>query len=90
MRLFGQSTLDKNAHLSQTVAIVLKSFIRHGGYIQSFVGLMSQCEGMHNAVKAGNVAALERKSLAVCRKQAASSSRSLTWDTVVLTHCFKG
>lgn len=30
---------------------------------------MSQCEGMYTAVKAGNVTALERKSLAVFRKR---------------------
>lgn len=51
-----------------SVAIALKPFIRHGDHNQAFVRLMSQCEGMHNAVKAGNVAALERKSPAVLRK----------------------
>lgn len=57
---------------------MLKPFISNGGYIQPFVGVMSQNEGMCNAVEAGNVAALGRKSLAVFRKHAASSSRSLT------------
>lgn len=38
----------------------------------SFVQQMSQCEGMQNVVKAGNVAALGRKSLTVFRKQAAA------------------
>lgn len=55
---------------------VLISFIKQGDYIESyqcrfFVGLMSQCEGMHNTVKAGNVTALERKSRSVFRKHAA-------------------
>lgn len=58
-----------------------KPFISNGGYIRPFVGVMSQNEGMCNVVEAGNVAALGRKSLAVFRKYAASSSRSLTRNT---------
>lgn len=61
-----------------------KSFIRHEGYIRPFVGIMSQNEGMCNVVEAGNVAALGRKSLAVFRNYAASSSRSLTLNTSVI------
>lgn len=53
---------------TMSAAIALQPFIRHGDHNQAFVRLMSQCEGMHNAVKAGNVAALERKSQAVLRK----------------------
>lgn len=48
---------------------------------------MSQCEGMHDAVKAGNVTTSERKRPAVFRKHAAS--RALTWNTVMTTHCLK-
>lgn len=61
-----------------------KPFISNGGYIRPFVGIMSQNEGMCSVVEAGNVAALGRKSLAVFRKYAASSSRSLTWNTSVI------
>lgn len=64
---------------------MLQHFIRNGAYIQPFVGVMSQNERMRNVVEAGNVAALGRKSLAVRRKPAASSSRSLAWNTSVIT-----
>lgn len=67
--------------------LMWKLFISNGGYIQPFVGVMSQNEGICNEVEAGNVAALGRKSLAVFRKYAASSSRSLTWNTSVTTDC---
>lgn len=77
-----------------SVAVKLKSFIKHGDYFQSYqfflvVWQMSQCEGMHDSVKAGNVTASERKRLTVLRKCAASSSRALTWNTFVTTQCFK-
>lgn len=39
---------------------------------ESFVQQMSQCEGMQNVVRTGNVAALGRKSLTAFRKQVAS------------------
>lgn len=61
-----------------------KSFISHEDCTWPFVGIMSQNEGMCNVVEAGNVAALGRKSLAVLRKYAAFSSRSLTWNTSVI------
>lgn len=41
--------------------LMWKPFISNGGYIQPFVGVMSQNEGMCNVVEAGNVAALGRK-----------------------------
>lgn len=46
-----------------------------------FVGLVTRCEGSHNAVKSGNVTASERKGLMLFRKLAASGSRALTWNT---------
>lgn len=51
---------------------------------------MSQCEGMQNVVKAGNVAALGRKSLAVFRKQAASPLKIFDLDHRFQTAAFCG
>lgn len=48
--------------------------------IVSLLALMSQCEGMYDAEKAGNVTALGRKGPSVFRKHAAPSGRALTWS----------
>lgn len=76
-----QCTLDLNISFSPLMlCAACRPVIRHWSYIKHFevdpreccVQQVSQCEGMLNVVKAGNVAALGRKSLAVVRKQAAS------------------
>lgn len=82
MQTTGTSNINVHFTYRKLSAALRPFFIRHGDYIGSCVGQMSQCEGMQNVVKAGNTAALGRKSLAVFRKQAASHSRSLTWNTV--------
>lgn len=51
---------------------------------------MSQCEGMQNVVKAGNVAALGRKSLTVLRKLAASPLQIFDLERRFQTAAFCG
>lgn len=51
-----------------------------------FVGLMSQCEGMYCKVKAGNVTALERKSL-TAQETCCFQEQGLTWETFATTYC---